>query len=85
MGLQRLCGAHFRLSGAVFRLILFCSQKDAKGQNIEQLTEDEVKAIDDAQGRKHYYTLQSDKNIQSLRYIFPDEELCFRAEGLRKK
>lgn len=68
-----------------FGLFFFALKRMQKGQSIEQPTEEEEKAIDDAQGRKHYYTLQSDKNIQSLRYLFPDEELCFRAEELRKK
>lgn len=46
-----------------FGLFFFALKRMQKGQSIEQPTEEEEKAIDDAQGRKHYYTLQSDKNI----------------------
>ncbi|MBO8423768.1 MAG: hypothetical protein IAB16_01910, partial [Firmicutes bacterium] len=50
----------------------------ANGRNVEEI-------IDDAQGRKQGYSLQTDANLQSLKYLFPNPELRGKAEELRRK
>ena len=71
----------------VFFMSLFFLQykKAAEGNTVEMQTAEEAKAIDAAQGREHKYSLQEDKNAQTYRYLFPNEELCRQAESARKK
>lgn len=59
-------------------------KRQQSGNTIEQQTESEAKAIDEAQGRRHKYNLQSDPNLQTFRYLFPDKELYAEAELIRK-
>ena len=60
-------------------------KKTAEGKTAEQQTESESAAIDAAQGREHKYSLRADKNAQSYRYLFPDENLQKEAENTRAK
>lgn len=56
-----------------------------KGQTTEQQTAAEAEAIDSAQGRKHSYDLQSDPNIGTYKYLFPNRRLYAAAEEIRRK
>lgn len=77
----------FGCSVLVFLLVYVFTQtkKVTEGKSIEMQTADEAKAIDAAQGRKHKYSLQGDKNAQTYRYLFPNRELFLQAKELRKK
>lgn len=59
--------------------------KQQQGKTVEQQTEGEASKIDQAQGRKHEYNVQSDPNLQTFKYIFPDKQLYDEAEAVRKK
>lgn len=48
-------------------------------------TENADEVIDRAQGREYRYSLQNDSNLQSLKYLFPNPELRWKAEELRRK
>lgn len=69
----------------VFAYMFLNIKRQQSGKTIEQQTESEAKAIDEAQGRKHNYNLQSDPNLQTFRYLFPDKELYAEAELTIKK
>ena len=71
----------------IFLLALSFSQfkKTAAGETVEMCTTGEARAIDLAQGREHKYSLQEDKNAQTYRFLFPDDDLFRRAEDVRKK
>lgn len=56
-----------------------------KGRTPEQQTAAEAEAIDSAQGRKHSYDLQSDPNIGTYKYLFPNRRLYAAAEEVRRK
>ena len=67
-------------------LVFFFSFVIFKTKQIPQKkTENEVKAIDEAQGRKHRYSLQEDANAYLFGYLFPTPKLCRQAEELNKK
>jgi len=69
----------------VFWIAILQAKKSAEGKTAQMQTSDEAKAIDEAQGRKHKYSLDEDKNAYSYRYLFPTQELYAEAEKLRKK
>lgn len=46
------------------------------------MSADVLKSIDEAQARKYKYNLNTDKNIYTFRYIFPDEKLRASADNL---
>lgn len=69
----------------IFAYMFLNIKRQQSGKTIEQQTESEAKAIDEAQGRKHNYNLQSDPNLQTFRYLFPDKELYAEAELTIKK
>jgi len=77
----------FGISFFIFlmRLSYLQNKKQLSGQSVEMQTADETRKIDEAQGRKHKYSLREDKNLQSYRYLFPNEALCAEAEAARKK
>lgn len=69
----------------VLAAIINSAIKQQQGKTVEQQTETEANVIDQAQGRKHEYTVQSDPNLQTLKYIFPNKQLYDEAEVVRKK
>ena len=71
----------------IFLLALSFSQfkKTAEGDTVEMRTAGEARAIDLVQGREHKYSLQEDKNAQTYRFLFPDDDLFRTAEDVRKK
>ena len=69
----------------VFAYMYLNIKRQQSSNTIEQQTENEAKAIDEAQGRRHKYNLQSDPNLQTFRYLFRDKELYAEAELIRKK
>ena len=71
----------------IFLLALSFSQfkKTAEGDTVEMRTAGEARAIDLVQGREHKYSLQEDKNAQTYRFLFPDDDLFRKAEDVRKK
>lgn len=76
------------LAGALvlaFAYIIHNTLKQQRGKTVEQQTESEALAIDKAQGRKHEYNIQSDKNLQTYEYLFPNKHLYAEAEEIRKK
>lgn len=76
------------LAGALTIALAYMIQnavRQQQGKTVEQQTEGEASVIDRAQGRKHEYDMQSDPNLQTLKYIFPDKELYDEAEEVRKK
>lgn len=76
------------LAGALvlaFAYIINSVLKQQQGKTIEQQTESEAQAIDKAQGRKHEYNIQADKNLQTYEYLFPNKHLYAEAEEIRKK
>ena len=77
----------FTVSFLIFSLALVVVQtrRSAEGKTAEQQTEEESKAIDAAQGRKHKYSLQEDNNAQTYRYLFPNVKLYAQAEALKRK
>lgn len=77
----------FGLCALIFTLVWMFSEmkRSLNGDAAEMQTAEEARAIDAAQGRKHGYSLREDKNAQSYRYLFPDEELRREAEALRKR
>lgn len=80
IGIFGVCFAIF-----IFSLFFRQTKRTASGQSIEMQTADEVKKIDQAQGREHPYSLQEDKNAQTYRYLFPNQQLYNQAENWRKK
>ena len=68
-----------------FAYVINSAVRQQKGNTFEQQTESEARAIDKAQGRKHAYKLEADKNLQSYKYLFPNRELYEKAEEIRKK
>ena len=76
------------LAGALTIALAYMIQnavRQQQGKTVEQQTEREASVIDRAQGRKHEYDMQSDPNLQTLKYRFPDKELYDEAEKVRKK
>lgn len=65
--------------------IIHSSVKQQQGKTVEQQTEREASKIDVVQGRKHVYKLQADPNLQTYKYLFPNEQLYAEAEKIRKK
>lgn len=65
--------------------IINATIKQQQGKTFEQQTEGEASKIDQAQGRKHEYNVQSDPNLQTFKYIFPNKQLYDEAEAVRKK
>ena len=77
----------FAVCFAAFLLLIFFSEysKASAGRTTEMQTESESAAIDAASGRVHRYSLKSDKNAQSYRYLFPDESLRGEAEVVKAR
>ncbi|MGN1372580.1 MAG: hypothetical protein ACI4VK_00875 [Candidatus Coproplasma sp.] len=76
------------LAGALtiaFAYIINSAIKQQQGKTVEQQTEGEASRIDQVQGRKHEYNVQSDPNLQTFKYIFPNKQLFDEAEAVRKK
>lgn len=48
-------------------------------------TDEQMHAIDEAQGRRHKYSTNNDGNIQSYKYIMPTAELRTQAEAIQSK
>lgn len=65
--------------------IIHSTIKQQQGKTVEQQTEGEASKIDQVQGRKHEYNVQSDPNLQTFKYIFPNKQLYDEAEEVRKK
>ncbi len=88
MGVYGTAAFWVLLAGAlalVLSYILKSTINRQNGQTLEQSTADEVKAIDEAQGRETKYSLQSDPNLSSYKYLFPEPALYEKAEGVRKR
>lgn len=60
-------------------------KKLSEGSSVEQITAKEVQAIDESQGRKTKYSLESDANLQTYKYLFPTKELCEAVTSEQKK
>ncbi|MGN1099101.1 MAG: hypothetical protein ACI4S9_02045 [Christensenellales bacterium] len=76
------------LAGALtvaFAYIINNALKQQQGKTVEQQTESEANTIDRAQGRNHEYKVQTDPNLQTFKYIFPDKHLYDEAEKIRIK
>ena len=65
--------------------IIYNLSGQRNGKTLEQQTESEAMAIDAAQGRKHEYKVQADKELQSYKYLFPNIELYRKADAIRRK
>ncbi|MGN0804920.1 MAG: hypothetical protein ACI4MS_06020 [Candidatus Coproplasma sp.] len=65
--------------------IIHSTIKQQQGKTVEQQTAGEASKIDQAQGRKHEYNVQTDPTMQTFKYIFPDKQLYDEAEDVRKK
>lgn len=68
-----------------FAYIFYNSVQRQQGKAVEQQTAAETEAIDAAQGRKTSYKPQSDPNLNTYKYIFPNKENYEQAESLRIK
>ena len=66
-------------------IIIFSKQRAASGGGTAENGRNAEEIIDEAQGRKQEYSLQTDANLQSLKYLFPDTELRGKAQELRRK
>lgn len=55
----------------------------SEGKTAEGQIGSEAARIDEIQGRAHRYRIEEDPNLQSLRYLFPNEELRGQAEKER--
>lgn len=71
----------------VFALTLMFTQmkRTAAGKTAEMQTEQESKRIDEAQGRKHTYSIAEDNNAQTFRYLFPNPIYFEKMQTLSKK
>lgn len=65
--------------------IFYYSIQSQQGKTIDQQTAKKTAAIDAAQGRKTSYKPQSDPNLNTYKYIFPNRENYEQAESLRIK
>lgn len=58
---------------------------ESKRQKFEKQSDDEAAQIDSLQGREHVYSLQNDKNTDSIFYLIPNPVLRERCERERSK
>lgn len=79
-GIVVLCGC---VSVYVFALLCRRLKQSANGELYEMSVEAEAKAIDAAQGRTHKYNVNADKNLSTLKYIMPDDELRIAADKIK--
>ena len=61
------------------------NKRAAEGETLEQKVSDDLKAIDETEGREHPYKLDEDKNLTSFKYIFPTPELYAEVSALSAK
>lgn len=80
IGIFGVCFGIFLIS-----LFLVQSKRATEGKTVEMQTEKEAKIIDEAQGRKHKYSLAEDNNAQTYRYLFPNSDLYAQVVSLRTK
>ncbi len=78
------------ICGITVGIFIICTfvysvKKSSDAKTLEMQTSDEVEKIDAEQGRVHKYSIKEDKNIQSFKYLFPDEKLCEQATRTQKK
>ena len=72
-----ICVVIFALSLIVYNL------KKAYSQSLQ--TNRDISLIDKAQGKSYKYDINEDKNLQSLKYLFPTKEIFEKVSCLRKK
>lgn len=88
MSIETVIGiAVFAVCFAIFMFSLVISKNKAatRGETIEMQTEDEAAAIDEKNGIKHKYSVQSDKGVQNVSYLLPNRSLYAEFKAAQTK
>lgn len=76
-------GIAFVVAGMM--IFIFAGQSANAAGTSQGGTDTAERIIDNAQGKEYKYSVKNDGNLQNLKYLFPNPELRWKAEGLRRK